>query len=104
MGKKKKLRKVSERLPAGARALVVCAGKKCAPRGESEALYERLCQRLDARGGGVLVVRAKCLGVCEGGPIVATLPEGEYVEGASYAQAERLLDRLLECDSRRVVF
>ncbi|HEU4408508.1 MAG TPA: hypothetical protein VFS43_24815 [Polyangiaceae bacterium] len=96
MSKKKKLRKARECLPEGARAVVVCVGKKCAPRDESESLFERLRRRAEARGGAVLVARAKCLGVCEGGPVVATLPEGEFVEGASDAEAERLLDRLFE--------
>jgi (2Fe-2S) ferredoxin len=96
VGKKKKLRKARDRLPEGARAIVVCVGKKCAPRDESEGLFERLRRRAEARGGGVIVARAKCLGVCEGGPVVATLPEGEYLEGASAAEAERRLDRLLE--------
>jgi (2Fe-2S) ferredoxin len=98
MGKKKKLRKVRERLPEGARALVVCVGKKCASRDESEALFERLQGRAEARGGGVIVARTKCLGVCEDGPIVATLPEGDYLESASDAEADRLLDRLFERD------
>lgn len=98
MGTKKKLRKVSERLPPGAHALVVCVGKKCAPREESEALFERMERRLEARGGGAMVVRAKCLGICEDGPIVASLPDGKVVEHAGDAEADRMLGRLIDRD------
>jgi (2Fe-2S) ferredoxin len=98
MGTKKKLRKVSERLPPGAHALVVCVGKKCGPREESEALFERMERRLEARGGGAMVVRAKCLGVCEDGPIVASLPDGNVIDHAGDAEAERILGRLIDRD------
>jgi (2Fe-2S) ferredoxin len=90
MGKKKKLRKVRESLPPDAVALAVCVGKKCAPREDAEALYAYAARR----AGAVRVARAKCLGVCEDGPIVATLPAGEFVERARPADVDRLLDRL----------
>jgi NADH:ubiquinone oxidoreductase subunit E len=89
---------LSERLPPGAHALVVCVGKKCAPRAESEALFERMERRLEARGGGAMVVRAKGLGICEDGPIVASLPDGKVVEQAGDAEADRMLGRLIDRD------
>jgi (2Fe-2S) ferredoxin len=45
-----------------------------------------------------MVVRATCLGICEDGPIVASLPDGKVVEQAGDAEADRMLGRLIDRD------
>lgn len=98
MGKKKKLKKkVGSRLAADECALVVCVGKKCAPREESGALLAALRAQLGdhADTTKVRIVASGCLGVCKNGPIVATLPKVRFYKRVDAERGHELLEKLV---------
>lgn len=97
MGKKKKLKKkFGSRLAADECALVVCVGKKCAPREESCALLAALRAQVsdDTAAAKVRVLAAGCLGVCKKGPIVATLPKVRFYKHVDGERGRELLEKL----------
>ncbi|MEO6952880.1 MAG: (2Fe-2S) ferredoxin domain-containing protein [Polyangia bacterium] len=98
MGKKKKLKKkIGSRLADDERALVVCVGKRCAPREESRALVEDLRRYVAAKADRKLRVEVfGCLGICKKGPIVATLPEVHIYKHVDSDKGHRLADELAE--------
>lgn len=98
MGKLKKLaKKVGKRLADDESAIVVCVGKKCAPRSESRALVDDLRIYVAARSDGKLRVEEfGCLGVCKKGPIVATLPHARVYKHVDAEKAHRIADDLAE--------
>ena len=98
MGKKRKLKKqIGKTLAADESALVVCVGKKCAPQDESRALVEDLRAYVAGKPAGKVRIEVfGCLGVCEKGPIVATLPEIHIHKRVDAETGHRLADELAE--------
>ena len=97
MGKKKKLRKkICSRLDENETALVVCVGKKCAPREQSRALVDDLRRYVGERPGDarVRIEPFGCLGVCKKGPIVATLPKVRIYKRVDATFGHELVDEL----------
>ncbi|HET7768155.1 MAG TPA: CbiX/SirB N-terminal domain-containing protein [Chloroflexota bacterium] len=70
------------RLPAHARHLFVCFGRRCMEEGSPEAhslLTELLAERGLASGPNyVKVSRSKCLSPCQAAPVAVTYPDGMY--------------------------
>jgi len=70
------------RLPAYARHLFVCFGRRCMEEGSPEAhhlLVDLLAERGLASGPGyVKVSRSKCLSPCQAAPVAVTYPDGTY--------------------------
>jgi hypothetical protein len=88
----RKLRKQLRKRGALADSLiVVCIGKKCAPREQSRALVEHA-------EGKVAVVTVGCLHVCKKGPIAATV-RGEKIRIKKRVGLAKL-DRMIEKVSR----
>ena len=96
MGKKRKLRKWMKRRGRQGRAVVVCVGKKCAPREASSLLLRELRAHAAATGAPVAIEAAGCLHVCKKGPIVATFPELEFHKRVDVETARAILDREAE--------
>ena len=70
------------RLPAHARHLFVCFGRRCMEEGSPEAhhlLVDLLAERGLASGPNyVKVSRSKCLSPCQAAPVAVTYPDGTY--------------------------
>ena len=95
MGKKRDLReKMRKRDLAGARALVICTGKKCAPRELSRALAEELRAYAAATHPEVRIETVGCLGICEKGPIAATYPKIAFHKRVGPRRGRRLVCKL----------
>jgi (2Fe-2S) ferredoxin len=79
-----------------ARHVLVCTGSFCSPDRRGRALYSLLPALLERAGllfGASRVKRSEtpCLGVCEGGPIVAVYPDGIWYQGVTPALLERIV-------------
>ena len=96
MGKKRKLKKAMRKreLEEGAVAIVICGGKKCAPRAETRATVDEA--KAYAAESGVAVEVVKCLHVCEKGPIAATFPKIRFHKHVGPAEADVLIDKLVD--------
>jgi (2Fe-2S) ferredoxin len=75
--------------------LLVCTGPRCAPA-ESEALFERLGERLRAHGLASGPERAKrtrcsCFAVCRDGPILVVYPGGTWYARVTPERLERIV-------------
>jgi (2Fe-2S) ferredoxin len=94
MGKKRKLRKrLAKRGVLDSEvALVVCVGKKCAPRDVSKAVAEHARAFGAARAVRVEVVG--CLHVCKKGPIAATFPKIRFHKRVDAERADELVEKL----------
>jgi (2Fe-2S) ferredoxin len=79
-----------------ARHVLVCTGGYCTEDSRGRALYSRLAFLLQREGllfGPHRVKRseAPCLGVCNGGPIVAVYPEGVWYGRVDAVLLERIV-------------
>jgi (2Fe-2S) ferredoxin len=75
--------KTKPRIGAYHRHLLVCTGPRCAPDGESQALFDSLGAVLGEAGldrGELRVKRTRmgCVAACKGGPIVCVQPDGVW--------------------------
>lgn len=95
MGKKRKLRALmAKRGLVDAPALVVCVGKRCAPRERSRALVDDARAYVARAGAAVRVEVVGCLRVCEKGPIAATFPTIELRKRVDPERARAMIDGL----------
>lgn len=95
MGKRRKLRKLMrEREAEDATALVICVGKKCAPRGVGCAVAKDVRAYAAAAQPSVRVEAVRCLHVCEDGPIAATYPRIRFRRHVDARRGRRLVDKL----------
>ncbi|HXV27386.1 MAG TPA: (2Fe-2S) ferredoxin domain-containing protein [bacterium] len=81
------------------RHVLVCTGPRCAPEA-SPALYQLLKERLKElklHEGPERVNRSRChcLGVCQGGPIIAVYPEGVWYHHITPEKMETIIQQHL---------
>lgn len=95
MGKKRKLRKaIHKRELEHETALVICVGKRCCDRAESQALVDAMREYSGEIHAHTRVVTTGCLGVCKKGPIAATYPTMKFKKHVTRKRGRKLLDKL----------
>jgi (2Fe-2S) ferredoxin len=96
MGKKRKLRKrlAKRGVLESEVALVVCVGKKCAPKTVSKAVAEHARTYGAAQAPPVRLEIVGCLHVCKKGPIAATFPKIRFHKRVDAERADELVEKL----------
>jgi len=94
MGKRAKLRKQMKRRGLeDVPAVVVCTGKKCAPREESRAVVAA-AEEYAAEHPDVRVECVGCLHVCKHGPVAASYPRIRFKKHVGKRRIRRLVDKV----------
>lgn len=93
-------RAAKKQLPTMDRHVIVCVDDDC---DESGKLCKRLKKSIAAAGlrATVTTTKAKCLGICKGGPILVVYPEGTWYAGVTAGVADRIVEQHLR-DGRPV--
>ena len=100
MGKKSKVRKqMRKRDLEDELALVICTGKKCAPRAETEPLVNAARELLDVEPG-IHLVTVGCLHVCKRGPIATTYPKIKLEKRVDVVRVEHMVAKLIKRRAR----
>jgi (2Fe-2S) ferredoxin len=95
MGKKRKLEKqMKKRDLEGETALVICVGKHCCSRSESNAVVEAAGAYAEQTHAHAHVVTVGCLDICKKGPIAATYPTMKFKKHVGPERARRMIDKL----------
>lgn len=83
-------RAAKKRLPNMQRHVLVCVDDDCDTKG---GVTKHLKKAITAAGlrTTVTTTKAKCLGICKGGPIVVVYPEGTWYAGVTPAVADRIV-------------
>jgi len=78
------------------RHILVCVGSKCTQKGEGQALYDELKQKLKDAGldkGKLRVIRSRtsCLGTCKSGPLLCVHPDGIWYYNINSEKLDRII-------------
>ena len=78
------------------RHLLVCTGKRCAPEGQSQDLFDSLGDKFKAAGiqeGALRVKRSRvsCFAACKGGPVMCVQPDGTWYYNVTPANMDRII-------------
>jgi (2Fe-2S) ferredoxin len=76
--------------------ILVCVGSKCTQKGEGQALYDELKQKLKDAGldkGELRVIRSRtsCLGTCKSGPLLCIHPDGIWYYNINSEKLDRII-------------
>lgn len=76
------------------RHVLMCTGPRCTANGiESEALFKKLGQLIDAQGGlPVKRTRTHCFAVCKEGPILVVYPDGVWYHRIDESILKRIVN------------
>ena len=85
------------------RQLLVCTGPRCTLKGEGQALFDSLGDKLKAAGLGleagalrVKRTRTGCVSACQGGPILGVQPDGTWYYNVTEANLDRIISEHLK--------